>query len=182
LLSDILLIGGDPPNASEDDRKTMGADRALALVRAGRIGAAQRLFVMAGQSDVASQAQFAAAAALADLAAGEDRIACLRGADLAQGRDSPIWLRLRALCYALAKEPKAAQLTLDLLRDQGELTRADDTLIAFVEGRDLAETPIRSAIDLAGIHASQSPITAANLREADSGVLFAVANGGAAEL
>ncbi|MEM8987456.1 MAG: hypothetical protein AAGC95_12115 [Pseudomonadota bacterium] len=178
LLRRTLLTPGAAPAGAGPE--LMGA-KLEALVRAG-FGAEARALVNLN-AGLAGEAPAARALASADLLDGDQRTACLRGADLGAGLEEAYWLSLRAFCYAAAGEPAAAELTLGLLRERGAPDPVADALLSGLilnadPGLQLIETPLHYAIaKTAGMELSDL-----TLARADAGVLAALAKDQTADL
>lgn len=110
----VLLSGGEAPrgDAMEAARKRFEA--------LGKMGAAEELAMMAaGSSSARADVQIAQYAAQAELARGRRNEACARGRNANAGEAPPAFLlRLRAYCAAVGGDRAAADLALELARQQ----------------------------------------------------------------
>ncbi|MEO1311859.1 MAG: hypothetical protein AAFV51_12985, partial [Pseudomonadota bacterium] len=163
------------PGASPD-----GADEELAghkLSLLARTGSTEGARSVASLADVENDPFAARALVEADLADGRLRDACLRSADLKEGRERAFWLKLRVVCYAAADENEAADLTLGLLRDVGEVDEVDDALLStIVTGRRPKSPPApRSPLELAMARQAGLPVATALGAPSDASVLRALA-------
>lgn len=167
-----LLSSGEAPAGAG---ASLGGKKLVALVRAGYADSARTIASLsnAGSND----ASLAEALALADLLDGDFDKACQRNAALPTGRDAPFWVRLRVVCYAQRGEREAAELTLSLLREQGALGDVDEILFSALTtgAAPKAPPPIRDAFHLTAWRMLKLPLAPALLRDADGGVLKAVA-------
>ncbi|MBY0422524.1 MAG: hypothetical protein K2Q06_09480, partial [Parvularculaceae bacterium] len=167
-----LLSAGDAPAGAT---AALGGKKLIALVRAGYVDSARTVASLSNAG--ANDPSIAEALALADLLDGKVDDACKRNAALASGRDAPFWVRLRVVCYAQRGEREAAELTLSLLREQGALSDTDETLLSALVAGASPKTPplINDAFHLAAWRMLKLPLAPSLLREADGGVLKAVA-------
>ncbi len=167
-----LLSPGTAPTGSTP---ALGGLKLRAFARSG---SAEEARTIASLSNAPQSEPFTAEAlATADLLSDATAAACGRGQRLADGRDTPFWLKLRVLCYAAAGETDAAGLTLDLLREQGELGSTDEaflTPLAF-GGALTSPPPPETALHLAILRRLKSPITLTARAPAEGGVLRAIA-------
>lgn len=167
----LLATGDTPPGATPE----LGGLKLRALARSGF---AEEARTIASLSNAPQSEPYAAEAlATADLLANATEDACGRSQRLRAGRDTPFWLKLRVFCYAAAKETDAAGLTLDLLREQGELTPTDVALLTpLAFGGALASPPSpESALHLAVLRRFEAPVYLTPDAAVDGGVLRAVA-------
>lgn len=167
-----LLSPGDAPGGASP---SLGGKKLLALARAGFINEARTIASLstARRGDPwTGQAQ-----AVADLLAGDIAAACRRNAGLSSGRDELFWVRLRVLCYAEAEERDAADLTLDILRDQGSLSEADAVFLTTAATGAAPKSPpaAENALQYAIARKFDLPLAPGLLKSADGGVLVAVA-------
>jgi len=164
----ILLSPGSKPLGAGP---SLGGKKLLALARAGFVNEAQTVasLATAGKSDLA----VAEAEATINLLNGETQAACRRGSSLTAGRESIFWVKLRAFCYGQAGEFDAFDLTMNLLREQGQLTPADETLLLATVTKSAPKgTPdIQTALHLAAARAAGLPINRENIASADGGVV-----------
>ncbi len=155
---------------------SLGGKKLLALTQAGMgeeartissISTASRTEPWAGQAE-----------AVSDLLDGDIAAACRRNASLSSGRDATFWVQLRVLCYAVAGEIDAADLTLGILREQGAL---DDAAMVFLTAAatgvaPTSSPPVKNALQHAISRKFNFPVSSQLLSEADAGVLVAAAN------
>lgn len=172
----VLLSAGAAPEAGARMAPTeLGGRKLIALARAGFGDEARTIASLS--SAPASDPWIAEALARADLLDGDQSAACRRGAGLSSGKDALFWVRLRVLCYAVANERDAADLTLGLLRDRGALGDADGALLTALATGGAPKAPVapRDAIHLAAIRQLSLPLSPGLLNDAGAGVLVAVA-------
>ncbi len=167
-----LLSPGDAPAGAGP---SLGGKKLLALARAGFVDEARTVASLstAERGDPwTGQAE-----AVADLLDGDVAAACRRGAGLTSGREELFWVRLRVFCYAEADERDAADLTLGILRDQGELSESDDVFLSAATTGALPQNPpaVADALQYAIARKLRLPFTPDRLDAADGGVLGAVA-------
>ena len=115
------------------------------LFEAGELDAVREIVDKNGR--LAEDSDAALYAAWADLLQRRTNEACAIAAGLKQDRDRVDWARLRTLCFALSGESAAADLTADLLREQGG---ADDLFLALVSrltAKSKGELPRATTID-----------------------------------
>ena len=174
-----LLSPGAAPIGAQP---SLGGKKLLALARAGFFEEARNVASLssAGRGDPwAGQAH-----AVADLLTDDIGAACRRNANLNSGREEIFWVRLRVLCYAQAGERDAADLTLNLLREQGALSESDETFLSAAAAGAPFKTPVaaRSALHYAIARMMEMPIAPGLLEGADGGVLVALAKDEKADL
>lgn len=168
-----LLSAGAKPQGAD---ASLGGMKLLALARAGFVEEARDIASLAasGRSDPV----FAEAVATIDLLSGAADSACQRGASLNGGREALFWVKLRAFCYARAGEVDAFDLTMNLLRERGALSAADEALLllagtgATPKTIPPAATPLHYAILM---NAQDVELGPAQLDGADGGVLVSIA-------
>jgi len=174
----LLSPGAGPDTASG----ALGGKKLLALARAGFLEEAATIASLsnAGRGDPWT----GRAEAVRDLLRGDALNACRRGDRLTNGREDPFWVKLRVLCYAVADERDAADLSLGILRDQYGISPEDDlylTAIATGAAPD-APPPAATPLQYAIARALELPATPEMLNEADGGVLIAIVNDEAAAI
>ncbi len=173
-----LLSAGAGP---QDAPRSLGGRKLTALARAGFVDEARTIASLSsargGDSGVAE------ALAVGDLLEGEVARACGRNASLTDGRDEDFWVKLRILCYAVAGERDAADLTFGLARESGALAGADEPLLAALATGAAPKTPPapENALHLAALRQLELPLSPSLLAGADGGVLKAVAMDPAAD-
>ncbi len=167
-----LLSSGAGP---EDAPKSLGGAKLMALARAGFIEQARTVASLS--SAPGGDPQVGQALAVGDLLEGDVGAACARNAALSEGRDADFWVKLRILCYAIAGERDAADLTFGLVREGGALSEADEPFLAALATGAAPKTPPapENALHLAALRQLELPLTPSLLAEADGGVLKAVA-------
>jgi hypothetical protein len=167
----LLSPGPGPVGAAP----SLGGKKLLALARAGFVDAARTVSSISTASR--GDPWTGQADAVGSLLAGDIAAACRRNANLSSGRDEIFWVRLRVLCYAQANEIDAADLTLGVLRDQGSLDEADMAFLSAAVTGALPETlpAVQDALQYAIARKLGAPLSPGLLREADAGVLVAVA-------
>ncbi len=166
-----LLSSGDPPDGAS---ASLGGRKLLALARAG-FGEEARTIASLSNAP-RNDPWVGQALATADLLDGAPNDACKRNAALTTGRDAPFWVKLRVLCFALAGERDAADLSLTLLREQGFLSDADQAfLTALASGAGLKSPHApQNALHLAAVRQLGMPLSPSLLAVADGGTLKAV--------
>ena len=166
-----LLSPGAKPAGADT---SLGGRKLLALARAGFVEEARTIasLATAGRNDISVAEAEATISLLTDDADG----ACRRGASLAGGREAIFWVRLRAFCYARAGELAAFDLTMNLLRERGLMTAAEESLfLAVATGAPPKTVPaVETAVQYAAIKAAGIEINPASLGEAHGGVVAAV--------
>ena len=170
-----LLSPGPGPQGAP---ASLGGRKLLALARAGFVEEARTVASLS--SAERGDPWVGQALAVADLLSGDVGAACRRSAGLASGRDEAFWVKLRVFCYAEAGERDAADLTLNILREQGGLSPADDAFLSIAATGAAPKTPpaARTALQYAIGRAGETPIAPGLIGEADGGVLVAVASDG----
>jgi hypothetical protein len=111
-----LATGATAPDGLGSDLDAAAA-RAHALIKLGGAGAAAA--ILGRTSQIETNESLARAKAESSLLTGQDDEACETGKGLQTGRDGLWWLQLRAYCHLRAGETAAAQVTLDLWRQNG---------------------------------------------------------------
>jgi hypothetical protein len=166
-----LLSPGDAPQGASP---SLGGRKLLALARAGFGDEARTIASLSNAPR--NDPWVGQALATADLLDGLPNEACRRNQALASGRDAVFWVKLRVLCYAIAGQSDAADLSLTLLREQGFLSDVDEAfLAALASGAPLkAPQPPQNALHLAAARQLGMPLSAALLVTADGGVLKAI--------
>jgi hypothetical protein len=168
----VLLSPGAAP---ENSPPSLGGRKLLALARAGFVEEARTI---ASLSTSTRNEPFATQAlATADLFEGKLDDACRRNANLAEDRDAPFWVKLRVLCYAAAGKRDAADLTLNILRDQGALSSFDETLLTAVSTglKPIISQGPENALHLAAMRQLNVPVAPGQLSSTGGGVLAALA-------
>jgi len=174
-----LLSPGPGPQGAAP---SLGGKKLLALSRAGfldeaatvaSISNAQRGDPWTGQAH-----------AISDLLSGKIDGACRRNAALTSGREELFWVKLRVLCYAAAGETDAADLTLNILRDHGAFTGADEIFLSAVATGVAPKSPplARSALQYAIAKRLEMPLAPGLLKQADGGVLVAISRDSQAQM
>lgn len=167
----LLSPGAKPAGADA----SLGGKKLLALARAGFVDEARNIASLAtsGRNDLS----VAEAEATISLLGGDADSACRRGAGLSGGREAIFWVRLRAFCYARAGELDAFDLTMNLLRERGALSPADEALFfAAAAGAPPKDVPpIKTALQYAALKAAGVEMSLNDLAGADGGVVAAVA-------
>ncbi len=164
-----------PGNAPQGAAPSLGGKKLLALARAGFVEEARTVASLSsiGRAD----AWTGQAHAVADLLSGDIAAACRRNANLSEGRDELFWVKLRVFCYAEAGERDAADLTLNVLREQGALSETEmDFLTAAATGAaPKAPPPAKTALEYAIAKKMNLPLAPGLIAEADGGVLVSIA-------
>lgn len=174
-----LLSPGAGPDASSD---ALGGKKLLALARAGFLEEAATIASLS--SARRGDPWTGQAEAVRDLLRGDAPNACRRGERLTDGREDPFWVKLRVLCYAVADERDAADLSLGILRDQYGISPEDDLYLTAIATGAAPETApaATTALQYAIARALELPATPELLDEADGGVLIAIVNDEAAAI
>ncbi|MBB5519718.1 hypothetical protein FHS62_002543 [Amphiplicatus metriothermophilus] len=175
----VLLSAGDaPPGATS----ALGGRKLLALARAGFVEEARTIASLS--SAPRGDPYVGQALAVADLLEGRPEEACRRNAGLSSGRDEIFWVKLRVLCYALAGERDAAELTFDILRERGAVEPADEPFFLALTTGAAPKTPPapENALHLAALRQLALPLAPELLGRADAGVLRAVARDESADI
>ena len=167
-----LLSPGAGPDGAPP---SLGGKKVLALARAGFIDEART--VASISSAARNDSWSAQALAVLDLLTNDTAAACRRSAGLTNGRDEVFWVKLRILCYARSGERDAADLTLNILRERGDLTAADDQFLsaAAAGAAPKAPLPIKTAMHYAIGRFLETPIAPGLIKHAEGGVLVSVA-------
>lgn len=131
-----LLSGGAPP-ADLHDRYGLAAKRAQSALAVGRPQPVQRL--LARTPDIHDSQALSRLHADLSFALGQTDEACRTANALMDGRDTPYWLRARAICLAVGGNIPAAELTAELARAQGDAPGFDPAFDALTLGTDLAD-------------------------------------------
>jgi len=164
-----------PGSAPQGAGPSLGGKKLLALARAGFVEEARTVASLstAGRNDPWT----GQALAVADLLDGDVANACSRGASIASGRGEPFWVKLRVMCYAEAGEFDAADLTLNILREQGLLNPDEDAFLAAAARALAPKTPLapRTALEYAVAKTIRAPLAPGLVNRADGGVLAAIA-------
>lgn len=173
----VLETGANAPKGAGSD-PALAALRIHALIALGDLDAAEA--VLARTASVEASEPLSRAKAEVALLDGRDQEACDTGSALQQGRDGAWWLKLRAYCSVLAKQPAAAQVAVDLWRQSGGRAPAYERLMnAAINGGDpgkaALEDPLvfalsrRLNLDMtAAIATAPAPVTAAIARDAQA--------------
>ena len=168
----ILLSPGAAPAGAAP---SLGGKKLLALARAGFVDEANTVASLstAGRGDPWT----GQALAISDLLKGDVARACERNANLSSGRDELFWVKLRVACYAAAGETDAADLTLNLLREQGALSASEETLLTATVTGVQPKTPPETETILEHALAKRLslPIAPGLIDMAAGGVLSAIA-------
>lgn len=137
MLRQVLLSPGDGPSGAD------GALAGLKLLKASEAGYVMEAGALAELTPgLQIQPALSRIVAMRDLYRGNIDSACQRGANLREGRQSPFFVRLRALCYINAGERPAAELTISLAREENVLTARDEQMYASLfSGRPTASFP-----------------------------------------
>jgi len=171
-LARTLLSPGAGPDGAPP---SLGGQKLLALARAGFLDEARNIESLSIPRR--GDPWMEQAGAVRDLLDGDIGGACRRGDRLTSGRDWLFWVELRVLCYAETDEPDAADLTLGILRDRGELSGHDDAFLTALATR--AESPllppVENALHYAIARKLGAALSAKTLAKADGGVLVAIA-------
>ena len=167
----LLSAGAGPANAGPE----LGGRKLLALARAGFVEEARTVASLS--SAPSSDPATGQAHAIADLLAANENAACTRNLRLTSGRDQPFWVKLRVLCYALAEEQAAAELTYKILRDQALLSDTEDALLLAISIGVMPSERVlpQTALDYAIMRRLELPLSADQLGKADGGVLVTLA-------
>jgi hypothetical protein len=121
-----LATGATAPAGLGDDAPAAAA-RARALMTLGDVSGVATIL---GRTPRLSESEpLSRLAAEAALLQERDEAACDVGRALRQDRDGLWWLKLRSYCHMLTREPGAAQVTLDLWRQQGGKDAAFDRIM-----------------------------------------------------
>lgn len=137
----ILQTGANAPLGAGSD-PSLAAMRVRALTALGDLDGAAG--VLSRTPRVEASEALSRAQAEVQLLLGRDAAACETGHALQEGRDGAWWLKLRAYCNVIDKQPAAAQVTLDLWRQGGGKAPAFDRLMnAAAAGTD----PGKAALD-----------------------------------
>lgn len=169
----VLLSSGEAPAGASP---SLGGKKLLALARAGFAEEARTIASLSNAER--NDPWVGQALAVADLLQGNTAAACRRGANIVSGRGEPFWVKLRVLCYAQAGELDAADLTLNILREQGLLTGDEG---AFLEAAAIATAPKvaltpQTALEYAIAETINAPLAPGLITKANGGVLAAIAN------
>lgn len=135
LIAKALLSGGEPPEGADGD--ALAAQRMQALLAAGFAEDAARL--ASRTPDVAARPGLAEAQANAFLVSGDLDGACATADSLREGREGAFWLRLRAVCLAVAGQTTRADLTAELAREEGDNPQFERAYALAVLGEALEE-------------------------------------------
>ncbi|NRA29046.1 MAG: hypothetical protein HRU11_02205 [Parvularculaceae bacterium] len=170
MLRRVLLTPGEGP---------MGADAALAglkLLKAVEAGYAMEAGAVAELTPgLGLQPELSRIVAMRDLYRGNVEQACGRGANLREGRQTAFFVRLRVLCYIHAGERPAAELTLNLAREEDVLAPGDARLFRSVlSGSAPSEMP-RGAIQYAAYRRLGGSFDDADLQDLPPSMVAAIA-------
>ena len=172
----ILLSSGDGPRDINGARyPELGGKKLLSLVRAGFTEEARTI---ASLSDAdRNDPNVGQALALADLLDDNINGACARGASIDRDRSAAFWVKLRAFCYGVAGERDAADLTVSVLRERGDLNVREESYFAALVTGTLPKTLFEphAALELAIVRHLQMPIATTLLKGANGGVVKALA-------
>ncbi|MEM9495565.1 MAG: hypothetical protein AAGA09_06140 [Pseudomonadota bacterium] len=175
----VLLSPGAAPEAAAP---SLGGKKLLALSRAGFVEEANTVASLSngGRGDPWT----GQALAISDLLKDDVARACQRNANLSSGRDELFWVKLRVLCYAEAGERDAADLTFNILREQGSLSASEETLLSSLASGGAPKTPVATGSILEYVVARRLklPMAPGLLENAEGGVLVAVARDAGANL
>lgn len=127
----VMATGAQAPDGGGEDR-SLAAARVRAILALGDPEAASNL--MARTPQVETSEALSRVKAQAALLRGDTRQACETGRALQESRESDWWLRLRAACHAMSDEAAAAQVTMDLWRQQGGRDAAFERLMGRALG------------------------------------------------
>lgn len=120
ILRRVLLSPGETPRGAD------GALAGLKLLKAVEAGYAMEAGALAELTPgLTLQPELSRIVAMRDLYRGNVEQACGRGANLREGRQTAFFVRLRVLCYVHAGERPAAELTLNLAREEDVLEPGD---------------------------------------------------------
>lgn len=127
----VMATGAQAPDGGGEDR-ALAAARVRALLALGDPEAASNLLARTPQAETSEA--LSRVKAQAALLRGDTRLACETGRALQENRESDWWLRLRAACHAIGNETPAAQVTMDLWRQQGGRDPAFERLMGRALG------------------------------------------------
>ncbi len=166
----LLLSGGDSPAGAD---AALGGARLKALALLGFVDEAREIesLALGGKSDPG----VLEAMAVADLLAGDNAAACQKAQRISAPRDGVSGAKLRALCYIIAGELDAADLALQLLRERGALSPADEAILGPMAagGKPKAGAEAFDAVHYGALrHADVAPVVSS---EAEAGLLKALA-------
>jgi len=142
-----VLATGAPGPAEVGTDPAMGAARVMALIALGDAAGADKVLDRA--PGVAGSSALSLAAAEAALITGADDKACKIGEALNVDRGSAYWLRLRALCQALAGQSDAAGLTLNLAAGQTKDADYARLMNALLAGAPAGAANLRNGVNYA---------------------------------
>ena len=174
-----LLSRGQAPASAQS---SLGGRKLIALARTGMVEEARTIASLssAGRNDP----WVGQALATADLLGGDIAAACRRNANLTSGRDEVFWVKLRVLCFAQAGEIDAADLTLNILREQGSLSAADVVYLrsSVTKTAPTVQPSVETALHYAITKSLGLPLSQGLMSNADAGVLMATAKDETADL
>lgn len=168
----VLLSSGEAPRGAGP---SLGGKKLLALARAGFVEEARTVASLSNAER--NDPWTGQGLAVADLLQGDVAAACRRGANISSGRGEPFWVKLRVLCYAETGELDAADLTLNILREQGLLSGDEGAFLAAAAtatAPKIALTP-STALEFAIAKSIDAPIAPGLIVKANGGVLNAIA-------
>jgi hypothetical protein len=143
----VLQTGANAPDGAGSDT-ALAAARVRALIALGALAGAEG--VLSSTPHIEASEGLSHAQAELQLLAGHDGDACETGRALQEGRDGAWWLKLRAYCSLVDKQPAAAQVTLDLWRQGGGKAPAFERLMnAAVSGGDAGKASLDDPLVLA---------------------------------
>ena len=163
----VLLSSGSAP---EDATPALHEQKLIAAMNAGFVSEATTI---AGLSATRYSQTLASSA----LYQGDAETACAIAERDNTGRRDRFWVKLRVLCYALAGERNAADLTYNVLAERQALSEADQAYLqaalAFASGVEPKEpvAPIESALHIAIASKISAPLSPEILHSASGGVL-----------
>lgn len=170
----VLATAAAAPDGAGSDAG-LAALRIRALVSLGDLAAAEQ--VLSRTPSIEASEALSRMKADVALLNGRDQDACDAARNLQQGRDGQWWLKLRALCGYVDKQPAAAQVALDLWRQGGGKAPAFERLLsAAINGLDPGKPSVddpmvyalsrRLGLDLAPLASTAPmPIAAAMARD-----------------
>ena len=166
-----LLSSGTAPNGAD---ASLGGKKLLALSRAGFADDAATIASLS--SAERGDPWTGRAQAVSDLLKGDIQSACLKGQRLTSGRDIPFWVKLRVVCFALAGEGDAADLSLTALRDPYGLDPDEDIFLTAIATGAVPKSPpaARTPLEYAIARVMELPFSPGLLVDADGGVLVAL--------
>lgn len=143
----VLETGATAPQGAGSDM-ALAALRVRALVALGSLDSAEA--ILARTPSVETSEPMSREKAELALLAGRDSEACDTGRALQANRDGPWWLKLRAYCSLVDKQPAAAQVTMDLLRQSPGRSPAFERLMtAAINGGPAGKPALDEPLDFA---------------------------------